>query len=54
MAHKKAVDYISSLLFVTIKRNDNPLHDKEKITINHISPMNNDMTVECSQCEVDD
>ena len=49
----KAADCLSRLPFVTRKRNDNPLNDNEKIKINHISPMDNDMTVECRLCEVE-
>ena len=43
----KAADCLSRLPFVTRKRNDNPLNDNEKIKINHIRPMDNDITVEC-------
>ena len=49
----KAADYLSRLPFLTRKRNDNPLNDNEKIKINHISPMDNNMTVECRLCEVE-
>ena len=49
----KAADCLSRLPFVTRKRNDNPLNDNEKIKINHISPMDNGMTVECRLCEVE-
>ena len=29
------------------------MHDNDKTTVNHISPMDNDMTIECRLCEVD-
>ena len=45
-------DQLHRLPFVTRKRNNNPLYDNEKIKINHISPMDNDMAVECRLCEV--
>ena len=49
----KAADCLSRLPFVTRKRNDNPLNDNEKIKINNISLMDNDMTVECRLCEIE-
>ena len=49
----KAANCLSTLPFVTRKRNDNPLNDNEKIKINHISPMDSDMRVECRSCEIE-
>ena len=49
----KAADCLSRLPFVTRKRNDNPLNDNGKIKINHISPMDNDIIVECRLCKIE-